>query len=402
MGRMKRCLCAWAAAACALLAGCSSSPSAREPSANGYPLSHWMELAPASPDRPFSEDAEDAIHEMGTNALPRLVEYIREGSPGAVTEATAILGELGPEAAPAVAPLGQTLATGHRAEECAAALARIGAPALPVLVAAMTNRYSAVHTVAARAIGSMGPAASPAIPVLAQMLRDNDWMVKFDAFEALNQGLIDPAPLAPELVLLYQEQPVGRAEILKTLDIYGFDTHGQSIIPGLVKTLNSNDPAQAQAAAAKLVSLPGSWRVPPECLIECLTNSQPAVRLWAHVAVSALGTNAAPAIPVLLAELSGSRPISATAYALGKLTLNPERVVPALADQLEWYAQPPTHAGSLPVGQYPYPDALVDALAQYGPQARAALPILKSIAGNIDPSLRRRVARALAKIAPGQ
>jgi HEAT repeat protein len=396
---MNRCFCVWLAAMGALLAGCSS-PELGEPSANGYPLSHWMEVAPLTPDRPFSEEAEDAIQEMGTNAVPHLVKWIQEGSPEAVKEATAVLGELGPKAVAAVSPLSETLASGKRSDEAATALARIGPPALPVLMSVLTNRYSGIHSVAARAIGSMGPDASPAIPTLIAMLRDDDWMVKSDAFEALNQGRIDPDQIVPELAALYKDQPDGRVEAVQTLAIYGFDTEGRSVIPSLVKALKSNDFDERRVAAAKLVALPGSRRVPVDCLIECLTNSQPAIRVWAHVAVTALGSNALPAIPVLLAQMTNANPISATAYALGKLKLAPDRVVPFLADQLEWYAQRPTHVGAFPDGQYPYPDALVDALGEYGPQGRAATPVLKEIAMNINANLRRHAARALTKIEP--
>ena len=87
---------------------------------------------------------------------------------------------------------------GHRNEDvrwgAAYALARIGGPAVPALIAAMQDRDSVVRLRAAWALGRIGDPG--AIDGLVLLLRDGDWSVRMRAAEALGRlrakSAVDP------------------------------------------------------------------------------------------------------------------------------------------------------------------------------------------------------------------
>jgi HEAT repeat protein len=101
-----------------------------------------------------------------------------------------------------------------------------------------------------------------------------------------------------------------------------------------------------------------------------------------------MGSNALPAIPLLVdCTTSTNRDLAWRAMrALGRLQLEPDRVVPALITQLN------------------YPDynriAAVWALRRYGSNAMSAVPFLLQRISDPDEGVRMAVTNALMKIAP--
>ena len=85
-------------------------------------------------------------------------------------------------------------------ETAADALSRIGAEAVPALIAALRDPDAPVRLQAARALSRIGPEAAPAVPALTAALSDHDVLVRRNAARALGQ--IGPAAkhAVPELI----------------------------------------------------------------------------------------------------------------------------------------------------------------------------------------------------------
>ncbi len=118
------------------------------------------------------------------------------------------LQNMGPAAAPAVPDLIKCLDTPNtrQAEDVARALARIGpaaAPALPSIIklARGATQYSSIKYTLADACKNMGPQASSAVPMLIEMLKDQDNKGnQYIAVDAL--GAIGPAAISAEPALV--------------------------------------------------------------------------------------------------------------------------------------------------------------------------------------------------------
>ena len=99
------------------------------------------------------------------------------------------LAEMGPTAAPAVPALIGVLRRGGNPMSAARALGRIGPAAkeaVPALCECLKEKLSyGLRTEAAEALGRIGPAAGPAIPALKKLLRDDFWVVRVAAEDAL-------------------------------------------------------------------------------------------------------------------------------------------------------------------------------------------------------------------------
>jgi HEAT repeat protein len=96
------------------------------------------------------------------------------------------------------------------------AIARIGEPAVPVLVQSLSDPDPGVRAQAARALARMGVAAKPAVPDLVKALHDSDEGVRIAAARALGQ--IGPAasealPALVELLRTPGEKPKTTASV---------------------------------------------------------------------------------------------------------------------------------------------------------------------------------------------
>jgi HEAT repeat protein len=85
-------------------------------------------------------------------------------------------------------------------ETAADALARIGDPALPALVATLRDPDHSVRAQAARALARMGPKAASAVPELIIALDDSNEEVRQGAARALGQIGADAEKAVPALI----------------------------------------------------------------------------------------------------------------------------------------------------------------------------------------------------------
>jgi len=85
-------------------------------------------------------------------------------------------------------------------ETAADALARIGRPAVPALIRALSDPDPELRHQAARALSRMGPSVRDAVPALIRALKDPDPLVRRSAARALGQVGPDAAIAIPALV----------------------------------------------------------------------------------------------------------------------------------------------------------------------------------------------------------
>jgi HEAT repeat protein len=141
------------------------------------------------------DEAVGALGKLKTpNALPTLMKALAESQGGLKRSVLAAIGNLGPDAAPAVAMLIEAVDDPITRRNAVSALGSIGpaaAPATDRLVPLLSSDQKYERTAAAAALGSIGPEAKAAIPDLIEMLAANDAYVRQVAGEAL--GKIDPA-----------------------------------------------------------------------------------------------------------------------------------------------------------------------------------------------------------------
>ena len=182
----------------------------REPSYDGRTLSQWLEdfdLGAAN----RCERAADAIDEIGTNAIPRLLSLLgAKDTP--LDEAMAEINDtqsimaidwdtafdshwralrgfeaLGDKAVAAIPTLATALERGENPAFVSFALASIGVEALPSLQSASTNQNHGVRMSSIAALGILGAEARPAIATLIACLTDANATVRRCAADALGR-----------------------------------------------------------------------------------------------------------------------------------------------------------------------------------------------------------------------
>jgi HEAT repeat protein len=152
-----------------------------------------------SPDEELRRAAAKGLGELGPDAkpaVPDLTRALKDGDLFVRRFAAQALGEVGPDAKAAVPALKEALGDKKKevGEAAAAALARLG----PDGVAALTDllkdakKDAAVRRKAVEALGRAGDDAKPAVPALTDLLKDRD--LRTDAAAALG----DLGPVAKD------------------------------------------------------------------------------------------------------------------------------------------------------------------------------------------------------------
>jgi hypothetical protein len=271
--------------------------SSREPTYNGRPLSDWTTaLNTYSYPSTAQADASEAIKNIGTNAIPHLLRWIkypeRGGKPnlllslfdklihwlgfrrsfgdqkrdlanGAVL-AFAVLGPLATNALPELTALLESpdgTAVDARAGQ---SLAGIGPAALPIFLANLTNQNSEVQARAAFHLVQTASNAQSAVPQLITHLSGSDWLAVWAAGRTLGNLKTDPAVVVPILqALLADPHPARRAAAVQALADYG--PLARPAVPALLNALNTTNGymiPEIQAALRKIAP-------------EALTNTPP-------------------------------------------------------------------------------------------------------------------------------
>jgi HEAT repeat protein len=264
------------------------------------------------------------------------------------------------------------------------------APAIPALIEAMEDPYSAVRSMAGKALVQIGDAA---VPGLSKLIGHPDWAVRLDVASALVR--IDPNHADAFRTLtdgLRYLDPVYR-------DFVGGWGANQERWNGILHVErdgklvhNREHGVRAQAARALAGLGPGAARALPDLIAVLRDRRYPDAARAAAVALGRIGSAARPALPALLETLASVEGpvrdqadqylVDATCYALGKIGFGPAELPELyrmLGSQRPWY-------DSLPTAFSGAPDEAV---------AR-----LRELVSGVDPLAARRAAIALSVMGP--
>jgi HEAT repeat protein len=176
------------------------------------------------------------------------------------------------------------------------------------------------------------------------------------------------------------------------LATHAFRSLGQDAdyaIGDLARLMNRRDSREVPVRAVYALAYMGRpGALPP--LMAVITNLQSPVRQNAVDAMQYMGSNAEPAVPLLVECLKDKDEMVAkdAAWSLGELQLEPDIVVPALISNAN------TNRPLL----YSF---VLGALEEYGTNARPAVPLFLEALHSDDESVRSTATNALKEIAPG-
>jgi HEAT repeat protein len=320
-----------------------------------------------SPDRSTRDLAATALGRIGAGAapaVPALIAALRAEPTRSTAEA---LGRIGPQASAAAPALDQLLKDPNTfydlGEAVALALARLGAPPIEALRAALTDR----DLVAVDILSRSGPAAAPAAPALLEALGDDDPELRCVAILAL--GRIGPRGGGVLDRLLAAVARDGRADACEAGALRRFGPEAHAAIPLLIEGIKGADETDTLAILWAMAGIDPRGSVILPTLIALLRDSPPAGRgaaPWLRTevcrVVGGLGPAAAPAVPALIALLRADDPElrQEAVRALGRIGPGAAPAVPALIELLEG----------------PDDRLAAEALGQIGPAAAAAGPAL--------------------------
>ena len=233
-----------------------------EPVYEGKWLSEWLvEYQRGIPapendgDSQLLARAEEAIRQIGTNALPWLLHELsaKEATHGDALPANFSSGEaikrrclatiafpiLGSSAKTATPKLVELLNDKQTSYTAATALGGIGVESIPLLTQALTNQNAWVRESAARVLGTFGPKAQDAIPALINCAKDRDDSVRGFATFSLGQIGREPDIVIP--VLTENLRDVDRSTRWSAACALGkFGGHAKSAFPALLKAMRED------------------------------------------------------------------------------------------------------------------------------------------------------------------
>ncbi len=314
--------------------------------------------------------AAHALVAVGRPALPALIEALESDVTLGIGRsrinirdgAARMLGEIGDPAAvgPLVRQLDRDLPRGAYIDSIAAALWKIGAPAVPALVAALGDEDRVVRTNAARTLGLMPDAR--AIAPLAERLRDGGEDVEVRAAAAIALG----CAAVPYDSGWVREEP-GNLYVRRNLKIpRPALVLKESEIAALMSALADGEPLMRKCAAWALGELREKGAV--EVLVKVLRESTEAiVRQTAAEALGKIGD--ARAVRSLAEALGDSAPETAfaAAVALERIGSDEARAaVDGVLEQSDLTEVARDHRALIRAGEEGSQLALIAALERYG------------------------------------
>jgi len=179
-----------------------------DPSYAGKPLGEWLKMHENNGDYPYSQAASNAIHQIGTNAIPALLRrliYVEPpfGLPAYEVNRDAMQGFilLGDQATPALPQLKALLDGTNQNLVLLAMVSTLGTGtnAIPVLSKALTNQFAPVRDEAANSLAHSIAERFPErrqeiISLLTNLLSDSDSDVRLSVKGDLQDLNLQPLP----------------------------------------------------------------------------------------------------------------------------------------------------------------------------------------------------------------
>jgi hypothetical protein len=266
-----------------------------QPTYKGRSLEHWLKVygSPESYGKGAGAEAEEALRSIGTNAVPFLLKWVAYETHPSRSKQFAIT---------AISML--PLLKNH-----------------PWVKRWMNSTDSRLFRadVALAAFEVLGPSASFAIPQLASMAHGST--NPGPARRAVD-ALANIGPPAFQAVLGVVADPHADARFYAITALQSFGTNARPAIPILIASLTNT--ALASAASETLGHLKLETQLVVPALIEIAQTSDPISQSWAISTISAFGTNALAAVPVLLPALSSTNALVRDAATNALLEIAPE------------------------------------------------------------------------------
>jgi HEAT repeat protein len=251
-----------------------------EPRYKGQSLSDWLHNYDHAHTQTQEQEAKQAIREIGTNAVPFLLQYMRYAPrpwKRSITDAFAKLKDM-----------------------------RFVGRFIPYSMT--TDAASARAETAAYAFGVLGPVAAYAYPDIARLactatepkVAELATMVlimrKADATNAIGFVLSNaPPPI--------RTQMIGRIATQWDQQLL------QAVRQALIECVRAEDEQAAQVAVSTLLTLKHSQpEATLQLFVECLTNSKPKVRAEAIICIATFQAAAKPAVPSVIPYLTDPDP----------------------------------------------------------------------------------------------
>jgi len=242
------------------------------------------------------------------------------------------LGALGAAAEPAIPVLQANLSDDfpYVRIHSAEALSHIGAAAIPAFIEALKNDNNEVRMVAAQALAHLGAEAKPAIPALVLALDDKEGQVRQRAANALENCGADAAPpLMEALANPSYNNRIGLVRVLGAID--GTPPH----LPAQLTPLLSDPDSTLRMATIKALVHKGQSAV--SAVSQSLGSDNALVRTESADILADIGPDAALAVPLLISNLkdADAHVRAASAHALGKMHDAASPAIPSLRETLK-------------------------------------------------------------------
>lgn len=263
------------------------------------------------------------LRNIPERAIPALVAAVEDPDERVRPGAVAVLGKMGPQAAPAVP--GLVKAVDNKSVQASHALGRIGPSArdaLPALrraladpktsttfllfsssdVGASESREITLAETAAEALGGLGAEAAPAVPDLVRAMKDPRLAVRVKAVRALGQIGVEARDAVAPLIDLFANPRLDRAVHNSALG--ALSKIGEPAGPPLVEALDHRQASTRRSAALALAIVRPIPSTAVGSLALRLEDEEGGVRMAAALALGELGAAAERAVPDLAAALT--------------------------------------------------------------------------------------------------
>ena len=225
-----------------------------EPVVAGRPLTQWVENYVNGAPGKSTEEADRALREAGTNAIPVLLRMLREKESPFRRQMMGLL---------RMQKVVQVHYTPVERRNQAAyfAFLRLGGSgtgaelAVPQLMEIYQERISPfARQCAAMSLGAYGPAARSAIPVLLRGLADTNVLVRCDTLNGLGHIRADPELVVPALAKALND-PVPKVRLFACMALSQQAQEAKPAAPALAKALNDSDSGVRFMAANALKAI---------------------------------------------------------------------------------------------------------------------------------------------------
>jgi HEAT repeat protein len=369
--------------------------SPREPEYHGRKLTAWLDDLSAS-SALTRTNATAAIQQMGTNAVPFLVQMLHAQDSPFRRRYITLLGQqhwvnlhlhydsvmrvqalralaiLGPDAKAAVPDVADLLKDTGDGTMAAYTLYRIGSNGIPALQSALTNSNVWTRRHAAMMLGAAGQSSS--VSNLLAALKDPDPFTRDGAVMTLRRFPEQANVIVPALAnCLDDPDDVFVSNIARTLGTFG--TNARLAFPKLLKLVGSSKHHVGEAATLALMRIDSDGTL--AAFTNYLESPDVNVRRTTARALTNFQSEGEPAVPFLVKCLKDpdAEVRQNAAVALRDIAEDPDVVVPALIENL-----------SDTNGQVRVVSAI--ALGSFGDRAKPAVPqILKIIEENTNDEL---------------